>query len=217
MKKCCLVLSIVLCCCLANVSFGAETVHLVLVGKEQGLIEGESTQVSLGRENTIECVGYTQMFSREPDSRNGRAGEVRNHFPLTILKRIDKSSPRLLTAWRDNEPCTATFRFFRPNPTGDGTTQEFYTVILAGAQISGIRREVPNCMDPASSNYPPVERVSFTYGSIREIYHPDREFEVRDDWYANTENRIPLSDVNFDGIVNMNDFVILADDWMTQY
>ena len=48
--------AMVLCCCAGSVSFAAETVHLTLVGKDQGLIEGESTQLGLGREGTLRTM-----------------------------------------------------------------------------------------------------------------------------------------------------------------
>ena len=60
-----------------------------------------------------------------------------------------------------------------------------------------------------------VERISFTNTEIEEVWE-DGGFSVGDEWHADT-SKIPLSDVNFDGIVNMNDFAILADEWMTQY
>lgn len=200
---------------LAGLSFGAETVHLTLNGQSQGWIQGEPVQTSLGRANTIACAAYSHMVMGEPDPRNGITSEVRNHFPLTILKILDKATPRLFKAWQTHERLQAEFRFYRPNPSGDGTTQQFFTVILHNAYIAGIRREVPNTLDAQTSNLPPVERISFTYEGIEEIWVPTG-VAAGDDWHTNT-TKIPLSDVNFDGIVNMNDFVILADDWMTQY
>jgi type VI secretion system secreted protein Hcp len=208
-------LMILAVCGFAPMVFAAETVSLYLVGKSQGWIRGESTQVSMNRENMIEALAYTQMVVMEPDTRTGAAGEVRDHFPITILKKIDKSSPLLYRAWRTGELCTATFRFFRPNPTGDGTTQQYYTVVLRGARISGLRRELLNTIEPATSTAPVVERVSFTYGDYREIFE-DGGIEDGDVWHANT-SKLPMSDVNFDGIVNLKDFAILADEWMTQY
>lgn len=200
---------------LTSVSFSAETVHLFLTGRDQGPIPGDSTQTSLGRENSIECVEYTHMLYAEPDPRNGITGTVQNHYPVTIIKRLDRATPRLFEAWRRHEQLTAEFRFFRPNPAGDGTTELFYTVVLRGAYVAGIRQEIPNCMDPASSNYPPVERISFTYSVIESVWQPTGD-TVEAEWTHNL-TKIPLSDVNFDGIVNMADFVILAGDWMTQY
>jgi type VI secretion system secreted protein Hcp len=191
------------------VSFGAFTVHLTLTGQTQGWIQGEAS------DNTIEAEAYTHMLVGEPDPRDGITGEVRDHFPVTILKKIDKSSPRLFKAWCTRERLQAVFKFYRPNPNGDGTTQQFYMVTLHNAYISGIRQEVPNTMDPQTQNFPPVERVSFTYSGIEELWVSDG-FTYGDDWHTNT-TKVPISDVNFDGIVNMADFVIMADEWMTQY
>jgi len=215
MKTTRLVASITFYFIFTTVSFGAETVHLYITGADQGYIVGESTQTSLGREGSIEAVAYTHMLMGEPDNRTGITGTVRDHFPVTILKRLDKSTPRLFKAWRNHERLEIIIKFFRPNPTGDGTTEHFYKVNLIHAYISGIRQEVPNSLDPAASNLPPVERVSFTYSAIEEVWIPDG-FTYGDEWHTNT-TKIPLSDVNFDGIVNMNDFAILADEWMMQY
>lgn len=215
MKPRCLCLSIVCSFCIATVLFGAETVHLFLTGANQGPILGDSTQVSLGREGSIEAIAYTHMLIGEPDPDSGITGTVRDHFPVTILKRLDRSTVRLFKAWRDHERLEAVFKFFRPNPSGDGTTEHFYTVILHRAYISGIRQEVLNCLDLTTANHPPIERISFTYSGIEEIWESDG-FTCGDDWHTNT-TKVPLSDVNFDGIVNMNDFVILADEWLTQY
>lgn len=202
-------------CGFSPVLFAAETVHLTLVGKSQGWIKGDSARVSMGREDTIECVAYTQMVIMEPDERTGMAGEVRDHFPITILKPIDRSTPKLYRAWRTGEPCTATFRFYRLDPKGSGTTQQFFTVVLHGARISGLRREVANILTEGTFSLPAMERVSFTYGDYLEIFEDGGETDG-DEWHTNT-SKFPFSDLNFDGIVNLKDFAILADEWMTQY
>ena len=51
---------------------------------------------------------------------------------VKILKRIDKSSPQLANALCANQVIDATFKFFRPNPTGDGTIVEDTTSIYRG-------------------------------------------------------------------------------------
>lgn len=199
----------------ASLSFSAETVHLYLRGDHQGPILGDSTITSLGRADSIECVEYTHMLFAEPDPKSGITGTVQNHFPLAITKRLDRATPGLFEAWRNHEQLEAEFRFFRPDPSGTGETQLFYKVFLRNAYVAGIRQEVPNCMDPVNSSYPPVERVSFTYSAIEIVWMPTDD-AVGDEWSANV-TKVPFSDVNFDGIVNMKDFVILADDWLTQY
>ncbi len=202
-----LLLSVI--CGLASIALSAEKVHLTVIGEDQGWIKGDSSVITLGREDTIEAVSYTHMLYSEPDSE-GIAGKVRNHFPVSILKLLDKSTPRLFLAWRNNESLDITIRFYRPSPAG--ATVHFYTVILTDAYISGIRQEVRNSL---IQDYPPLERISFTYKFLELIWE-DGGIQYGDEWHANT-SRIPFSDVNFDGIVNMADYAILADDWLTQY
>ena len=195
-------------------TYAAETVHLTLTGKTQGWIKGDSIQISLGRVDTIECIGYTHILNSIVDDAGQPIGR-NNHHPISILKRIDRSSVKLFRAMRNTEPCTAVFRFYRPNPIGDGTTQQFYTVTLEDAFITGIRQEVPNTMDTSTSMLAPMERISLTYNAIIETYNavPD---ECGDEWRY-VGNKVPFSDINFDGVVNMKDFAIMADEWMIQY
>ncbi|HEY0092996.1 MAG TPA: type VI secretion system tube protein Hcp, partial [Archangium sp.] len=100
----------------------AETVHLFL--KANGAdIPGESTQKSLGRENSIECVYYEQEVVTARERGSGLATGRRQYSPLLIRKRIDKSSPLLVKALVENAVVEGKLMFFRPNPTGDGTTE----------------------------------------------------------------------------------------------
>ncbi|OHB54711.1 MAG: hypothetical protein A2Y07_08940 [Planctomycetes bacterium GWF2_50_10] len=195
----------------------AESVHLTLFGGKgyTERIYGDSTVTSLGREGTIECGAYSHMVAAVPDEKSGMAGLVHNHYPISILKRLDRSTPRLYTAWRNHEPLRAEFRFYRPDPSGDGSIEQHYTVIIDYAFISGIRQFVPNVFESGVLHQAPSERISFTYGRINEIWVPTG-LETIDEW-TTTPSNVPLSDVNFDGIVNMKDYAILADDWMTQY
>lgn len=147
----------------------AETVHLYL--KANGAdIAGESTQTSLGRENSIECVQMTTAVKTARETGSGLATGRRQYEPIQIRKRIDKSSPLIYKALCENQVVEAVFKFFRPNPTGDGTTEQFYTVGFKKGRISSVKQFVPNCMDPASSNYPPQEDVEFVFHTINWTY-----------------------------------------------
>jgi type VI secretion system secreted protein Hcp len=55
-----------------------------------------------------------------------------------MRERIDKSSPLLCKALVENQVIEATFKCFRPNPTGDGTTEQFYSVAFKQGRISSI-------------------------------------------------------------------------------
>jgi type VI secretion system secreted protein Hcp len=150
----------------------AETVHLFL--KANGTdIEGESSQTSLGREGSIECLSYEQGVATAREAGSGLATGRRQYQPLVVRKRLDRASPLLLKALTENQVIEGTFRFYRPDPSGDGTTQHFYTVVITQARITGVRQLLPDVLGPDTADDPPQEELSFAVGSIEWTYEPD--------------------------------------------
>jgi type VI secretion system secreted protein Hcp len=162
----------------------AMTVHLNL--KANGTqIKGESTIESMDRKDTIECLSFEDSVRTAREASTGMASGERTYEPIKITKRIDKSSPLLAKALCNNEVIDAKFRFYRPNPAGDGTTQQFFTVSIEEGRIASITRNSPDVIDPASSNSPPVETVSFVFGKI--IWtHEIESVEHIDHWSQRT-------------------------------
>ncbi len=158
----------------------AETVHLYL--KANGAdIEGESTQLSMGRENSIECLFFESGVATAREAGSGRASGKREHLPLLIRKRIDKSTPLLAQAICRNEKIEATFKFFRPNPLGDGTTEQFFTIKISDARIASQKFEVPNTIRPATSTEPPLETITFNTANITWTFE-EGGIEYEDKW-----------------------------------
>lgn len=149
----------------------AESIHLFLKSNGQD-IQGESTQTSNGRENSIECVEFSDSVRTAREHGSRAAVGRRVHEPITIIKRIDKSTPLLAKALCRNEKIEGEFRFFRPNPAGDGTTEQFFTVKIEDGRVDSIERHSPNAFDPAESKNPPLETVKFVYATISWIYVP---------------------------------------------
>lgn len=143
----------------------AETVHLTLKGPG-GDIKGESTQTSLGREDTIECIVYEQEMKAAREAGTNMMVGRRMFMPLRIVKRIDKSSPLLKKALTKNEKLEATFKFYRPKPDGSGETEQYYTVALKGANIAGVRDLIPNTLKPDTVTEPPTEEVFLVFQEI---------------------------------------------------
>lgn len=169
MKKSVLLLSVLVVLSFPFIGWGAETVHLYLKANGKD-IKGESTQISLGRADSIECVYYQQSVQTSREASSGMATGRRQFEPIMITKRIDKSSPLLQRALANNEKIDAMFKFFRPNPQGDGTTQQFYTVVISNARIASIKQMSPDTIKPATSSDPPTEDVTFAYGKIQYLY-----------------------------------------------
>lgn len=144
----------------------AETVHLFLKANGQD-IRGESSQTSLGRKDSIECIYYEQKVITAREAGSGMATGRRQYEPLLIRKRVDKSSPLLMKALVENQSVDGVFKFFRPSPKGDGTTQQFYTVTIEQGRLASMRQVVPDTLVPASSTEPPLEEVTFVFHAIR--------------------------------------------------
>ncbi len=162
----------------------AMTVHLYLTANGTK-IDGDSTILSMERENSIECLSFTDSVRTAREASSGMASGERTYEPIRIVKRIDKSSPLLAKALCNNEVIEAVFKFYRPNPAGDGTTEQHFTVEITEGRVGSITRVSPNVIDPASANAPPTEEVTFVFGRIVWTYVPDG-IEHEDHWSQRT-------------------------------
>jgi type VI secretion system secreted protein Hcp len=143
----------------------ADNVYLFLQLNGED-IHGESGEQSLGRENSIECVQFVQQVKTLRDTSTGQVTGRRQYDPIVIVKRIDKSSPLLLKGLVQNQVAAGTFKFFRPNPTGDGTTEQFYTIEFKEGRIASVKDYVPDTLDAEAGKRPPLEEVSFVFSKI---------------------------------------------------
>lgn len=147
-------------------------------------IEGESTTTSLGRENEIECIALGLGVATAREKGSGMATGRRQWKPITLRKRVNKASPLIMKALCNNEVIEATFRFFRPNPAGDGTTEHYLTIELGEARIASVDTEQPDCLDPTSSEAPMIENVGIVFHTITMTYEPSGATHM-DNWREN--------------------------------
>jgi len=159
----------------------AETVHLYLTANGVA-IQGESSQTSLGRENSIECLSFDQRCATGRDAASGMPTGRRQYEPVAFRKRIDKASPLIAKALVENQVIDAVFKFFRPNPSGDGTTQQFFTISIKQGRIASVRTYLPFTLDPGSANQPPQDEVTMVFQSISWSYA--NGVTVEDKWSA---------------------------------
>lgn len=162
----------------------AMTVHLYLTANGTK-IDGDSSILSLDRENSIECLSFEDSVRTAREASSGVASGERTYEPIRVVKRIDKSSPLLAKALCNNEVIEAGFKFFRPSPAGDGTTEQFFTVEIQEGRIASVVRVSPDTIDPASANAPPTEEVTFVFGYIRWCYETDGVEHI-DHWSQRT-------------------------------
>ena len=158
----------------------AQSVHLFLKANGKD-IKGESTQVSMNRADSIECVSFNSGVTSAREAASGMATGRRQHEPITIRKRIDKASPLLAKALCQNETVEGVFKFFRPNPTGDGTTEQFFTVAIKGGRVFSQKLMILNTLDPEEATEPPLEEVGFVFSTINWTY-TNGGIEHEDNW-----------------------------------
>ncbi|HRK23000.1 MAG TPA: type VI secretion system tube protein TssD [Fimbriimonadaceae bacterium] len=152
-------------------AFAAETVHLHLKSNGED-IQGDSTVTSLNRANTIQCLSFQDTVATVRAAGSGMATGRRTYEPIVFRKRIDKSSPLLAKSLVMNQVVEGQFRFYRPSPAGDGTTEHFFTIEFKEGRVSGIKRLSPSTIEPATANQPPTEEVSIVFNTITWRYLP---------------------------------------------
>ena len=135
-------------------------------------IEGESTMASMDRVGSIECVSFYSELTTPREGATGSLTGRRQHLPITIVKRIDKTSPLMFKALCLNEPITkGRFRFFRRDDSyGSGAEQHIYTVLIEQGYVAGIREESANVLYGDGESQPLLERVSFVFQDITKTY-----------------------------------------------
>ena len=143
----------------------AETIHLAL--KANGTdIKGQSTQTSLERADTIECVSFEYGVVTAREAGSGIATGRRQHMPLVIKKRIDSASPLIIKALCENQVIEGVFKFYRPAQIGDGTTEQFYTVAIKKGRVNSVKQHVEHSKQAGQSPDVPMEEVSFVFHTI---------------------------------------------------
>lgn len=151
--------------------------NLMLVGKEQGPIEG-SCDIE-GREETILVQSFKHVVDL-PSNEQGLPSGRRVHRPLMITKEVDKSTPKLYQALCTGEPMSeATLRWYRMDGSGEET--QFFTVMLQNAMLVKIESWVPDVLDKQNAQYGNMENLWFTYEVIRWTWEEDG-IEYEEHW-----------------------------------
>jgi type VI secretion system secreted protein Hcp len=137
--------------------------YLAIRGERQGPILGPLTKD--GREGLIRVIGVFHSIVAPRNPRTGQAIGKRIHKPLTLVKRIDATSPQFYTLLCTNEMVSSMeLRFYAPRP--DGTEFNDFTITLRDARIVRMELKYPNAMNPRLARLGAREEIGFIYGTI---------------------------------------------------
>lgn len=142
----------------------ADTISLTLSANSTN-IPGDSSVSTLERANKLEVLSLEQTVSRAFDRATLQATGRRIYAPIRFTKRLDRSTPLLRKALINNEVVEGNFRWFRPNPTGDGTTQHFMTLSFTQGRITKCVLRLPDTLGADTATLPPLEEIEMTAGT----------------------------------------------------
>lgn len=133
-------------------------------------IVGESTIASLEREDTIEVWSYRYEVLTPRETSSGALTGRRQHSPIVITKRIDKTTPLLFKALTMNEPVDqAEFRFYRPSAGSSGAEEHYMTVLIENGYVASFRTFT--IADIGGGGFvQTMEEVSFVFQDITITY-----------------------------------------------
>ncbi len=141
---------------------------LTMLGQQ---VAGESTVSSLERADKIECASFSWGVTTPREGASAQITGRRMHKPVTIIKRVDKSSPVLFKGLCRNEKIdSAKFWFFRPSPTGSGEEQKYMTVELSNAYISSINLVSEDATRSKVEQPTAMEEVQIVFQDITVTY-----------------------------------------------
>ncbi len=127
-------------------------------------VEGES--LTKGKEKQIEVLSFSWGASQHITlaSGGGKSGGKASASDLSIMKKVDKASPKLYLACCQGKAYpTATITCDKA--MGESGQQDFYKVILTNAFVSSIQW--------SGSSDVPMESVSFTAEKVQIEYAAD--------------------------------------------
>lgn len=154
--------------------------HLTLEGEKQGKIEGSCDMQ--GRVGTILVYELHHGISIPRSPTDGLATGKRVHAPFTVVKLIDKSSPKIFQALCTGEHMkNVTLKYYRI--TKQGTEEHYFTTTLEDAIVVSFNPTIPSTLMAAHEPYGHMEMVSFTYKKIKLTWEADG-IEAEDDWAA---------------------------------
>ena len=100
--------------------------------------------------------------------------------------------------------------------------EDYYSIELVGARVVGIRQTKMNTLDASNAWAADMEHVWFTYELINwTYYHTDltdtvMPIESQALWDFESGEVPRISDMNYDGTVNMLDLAVLGEEWLKQ-
>lgn len=141
-------------------------------------IKGSSTVI--GREGSIEIIGFSHGVNLPVDSTAGKITGARTHVPMAIEKEFDASSPYLYKAVSKGQTLkSAEIRWYRINHAGK--EEVYFIMSMEGVKFSGINPGMANTRLDEMSRLNHMETIFMMYDKIT-WHYTDGNIKFTDTW-----------------------------------
>ena len=152
--------------------------HLWL--KDDGGADIKGSVNVMGREGSIEVLGFGHGLFLPVDSASGKITGTRQHAPLVFEKEFDYSSPYLYKAVAKGQTLkSAEFKWYKINDAGQ--EEEYFNMLLEDVKVVSICPVMHDCKNPAMEKHNHLESVSLRYAKIT-WKHCDGNIIFADAW-----------------------------------
>ena len=153
--------------------------YMKIEGSVQGNIDGSSLRK--GRENTINLYSFKHELKLPFQSQQNIGNGPVIHQPITIVKEIDKSTPKLYQALVEKECLRkVVLEWFRYTKTGEELV--YYTIELTNAHVVTISPWTPMIEQSENEYLRFMENISLAYEGITWSWGPDRDVMYQTNW-----------------------------------
>lgn len=148
----------------------AVSAYLKVTGAKSGQVKGPVRDRDENKNGSIALLAVSHQITAPRDMATGQAVGKRQHFPITVTKETDSTSPLFYQFIATNESLTADIFFY-----GDGSPSGFtagretllYKISLRNASVSKV--EFAGHADetsPANARFALSENISIFYNTI---------------------------------------------------
>lgn len=137
-------------------------------------LDGDTTMTEIGGVD----VSSDHIEIYQIDHSMLHAGKNRTESgPFVLMKRIDQTSPILLSALADGFRVDGDIKIFDTD-LQSGQTRHRFTIRITQGRVVGIETKLPDAFDASESNRPPVEYIQIelqSYWLVDEVHATESE------------------------------------------
>ena len=130
-------------------------------------VEGiAGSSMEKGRDDWSDVRGFDHKLQYPFDMRDNRGRGEPEHGACTILKEIDKASPKFYEALAKKKKIDSVLLEFERDKPGEGSTETYFSIKLTDCRLVHARPHIPTPAEKDETTPPHLETVGFAYRII---------------------------------------------------